>query len=94
MRFAARDCRRNARPIPRLAPEKTPTCPKHFQTLARFRGDNRVNEASNTGGKKMRFLVSTLFGRSDAKVHELDAFMRRLDRIAMERSKTVIRRIA
>lgn len=42
----------------------------------------------------MRFLVSTLFGRSDAKVHELDAFMRRLDRIAMERSKTVIRRIA
>jgi hypothetical protein len=48
----------------------------------------------NIGGVKMRFLVSALFGKSNSKTNELDAFMRRLDRIAMERGKPVARRAA
>jgi hypothetical protein len=40
----------------------------------------------------MRFLVSALFGKSGSKANELDAFMRRLDRIAAERGKAVTRR--
>jgi hypothetical protein len=40
----------------------------------------------------MLYLVSTLFGRSNAKTLELDAFMRRLDRIAKEGNRPVARR--
>jgi len=42
----------------------------------------------------MRFLVNALFGNSDAKPNELDVFMRRLDRIAKERSRPLGRRAA
>jgi hypothetical protein len=42
----------------------------------------------------MRFLVSALFGKSNSKTHELDVFMRRLDRIAMERNRPASRRAA
>jgi hypothetical protein len=37
----------------------------------------------------MRFLVSALFGKSNSKINELDVFMRRLDRIAAERTRPV-----
>lgn len=42
----------------------------------------------------MRFLVDALFGKYSSKSNELDAFMRRLDRIAKERGKPVARRAA
>jgi hypothetical protein len=42
----------------------------------------------------MRFLVNALFGKYSSKTNELDVFMRRLDRIAMERGKPVSRRAA
>jgi hypothetical protein len=47
-----------------------------------------------TGGVKMRFLVSALFGKSNSKINELDVFMRRLDRIAAERTRPVASRRA
>jgi hypothetical protein len=40
----------------------------------------------------MRYLVNALFGKPGSDVTELDAFMRRLDRIAAERSRPVTRR--
>ena len=42
----------------------------------------------------MRFLVNALFGESNSKTNELDAFMRRLDRIAAERMRPVASRRA
>ena len=42
----------------------------------------------------MRFLVNALFGKSSSKSNELDVFMRRLDRIAAERSRPTSRRAA
>jgi hypothetical protein len=54
----------------------------------------RLTGVMNVGGVKMRFLVSALFGKSNSKASELDVFMRRLDRIAMERGKPVARRAA
>jgi hypothetical protein len=42
----------------------------------------------------MRFLVNALFGKSNSKADELDVFMRRLDRIAKERSRPTSRRAA
>jgi hypothetical protein len=42
----------------------------------------------------MRFLVNALFGKSSSRSGELDTFMRRLDRIAAERGKPLVRRAA
>ena len=42
----------------------------------------------------MRYLVNVLFGNSNSNAHELDVFMRRLDRIAAERGRAVARRNA
>jgi hypothetical protein len=42
----------------------------------------------------MRYLVDALFGRIGSKENELDAFMRRLDRIAADAGRPVSRRAA
>jgi hypothetical protein len=81
-----------SRANPCLAPEKTSTCPNEDQTPARIRGENMINGGDDDRRCEMRFLVSALFGKSGSKANELDAFMRRLDRIAAERGKAVTRR--
>jgi hypothetical protein len=77
-----------------VAPEKAATRPKLFPTPARIPGDNSVNGSHDDRRFEMRFLMSTLFGKSDTKSDELDAFMRRLDRVAAERNRPVSRRAA
>jgi hypothetical protein len=72
---------------PRLAPTATKPMPESAVKT-------RLTGVMNVGGVKMRFLVSALFGKSNSKASELDVFMRRLDRIAMERGKPVARRAA
>jgi hypothetical protein len=42
----------------------------------------------------MRFLVNALFGKSNSITQERDVFMRRLDRIAKDRVRPVVRRAA
>jgi hypothetical protein len=42
----------------------------------------------------MRYLVDALRGRIGSKENELDAFMRRLDRIAAERGRPLVPRRA
>ena len=42
----------------------------------------------------MRFLVNALFGKSNSSAREADVFMRRLDRIAKDRTRPFARRAA
>jgi hypothetical protein len=60
--------------------------------LPEFAAITRLTGVVMTGGERMRYLVKALFGKSDTHATELDSFMRRLDRIAAERSRPVTRR--
>jgi hypothetical protein len=67
--------------------------PKSSKTPPESPVRNTVNDAQEME-VDMRYLVDALRGRIGSKENELDAFMRRLDRIAAERGRPLVSRRA
>ena len=91
IRSDPRDCSRNSRPKrqkrPQLAPRTIKPAPDSEATTW-------LMGVTIIGGVKMRFLVNALFGKSNSSAREADVFMRRLDRIAKDRTRPFARRAA